>query len=438
MPEWLDAFVSRFSANKKTVAEVNVKDLPKVNWKDETFYVNFTHDGAVLYNEYGNEVSLIDEAKSMEDVNNYLNKNSVVTGSTDAENVVTANEDVPESAEGTEGSSETTTDAEVTAEVDEDFNNELLKVTKDEVTDDSEIVAENETAKKEVVADEFDSPQPEIQTKQTPTAPADTQTTQNAQSQDVQNDNQESTTTAKIEYVSIDDYNKLLAKVKSLEKCVVAFSEAQHAYTEIPNDAYDLRSQDEEVKHFQESAEGSQAIIDKEHSLDLSKMSDRSKLNETFLNDIDDAEAVEVVTEVPEEVSTETVEPVEEVKIDNDGDSDSDDVVEVVEEPQEVMEDTEVVAPQDTDDEETVEVVDSDEVPEIVIEEDDSDDEEPKIVELTSDEDIDNFSNQVCPLCKTSSLQCEGKVGNYLGVTCSHCGGEFAVSDDMSQIYVKK
>jgi hypothetical protein len=39
MASWLETFISKY--NNKVTAETNVKNLPKVNWKDETFYVNF-------------------------------------------------------------------------------------------------------------------------------------------------------------------------------------------------------------------------------------------------------------------------------------------------------------------------------------------------------------------------------------------------------------
>jgi hypothetical protein len=142
MASWLETFISKY--NNKVTAETNVKNLPKVNWKDETFYVNFNPDGAVLYNDYGNEVSLIDDAKTVEDVNKYLNENSIVASvegndSTDCEDkdedktstnqeendkeadrTVVGNEDIEDSS--------VDTGADVTADIDDSFENELKKV----------------------------------------------------------------------------------------------------------------------------------------------------------------------------------------------------------------------------------------------------------------------------------------------------------------------
>jgi hypothetical protein len=74
--------------------------------------------------------------------------------------------------------------------------------------------------------------------------------------------------------------------VDNKHKRLVALTEQQYARTETPNDAYDLNSENEEVKHFEEAAQDTQKIIDKEHELDLSNMNDRVKLNENFLNEL--------------------------------------------------------------------------------------------------------------------------------------------------------
>ena len=80
LPSWLDSFVNKIQ-NKK-VATKNVKNLPTVTWKNETYYVNLTDDGAVLYNDQANEVMSMDGVKSIEQVNDELNKDSVVASKT--------------------------------------------------------------------------------------------------------------------------------------------------------------------------------------------------------------------------------------------------------------------------------------------------------------------------------------------------------------------
>lgn len=63
----------------KKAAEINIKDLPKIVWNDETFYVLFDVDSgkATILNEFTNVVTTID-AKSIEEVDELLNSKQVV------------------------------------------------------------------------------------------------------------------------------------------------------------------------------------------------------------------------------------------------------------------------------------------------------------------------------------------------------------------------
>lgn len=218
-----------------------------------------------------------------------------------------------------------------------------------------------------------------------------------------------------------------------------AYTEAQHAYTSPENDVYDLNSQDEEVKHFNESEKATQKVIDREHELDLSKMSDRAKLNEYFLDDIDKEmdvvdealndipshdELVDMVEQDPqgageEEIDTPEVED-EVIKVDDETPTDE---VEI-----------ETDAPVEEVVEEVVEELPDDEKA-VVVEEEPTD--MPVIVTLDSPDNVDKFVNQQCPICNAKkSLQGIQKVANLTGVVCKHCGQEYAVGNDY--IYLKK
>ena len=214
-----------------------------------------------------------------------------------------------------------------------------------------------------------------------------------------------------------------------------AYTEAQHAYTSPENDAYDLNSQDEEVKHFNESEKATQKVIDREHELDLSKMSDRAKLNEYFLDDID--KEMDVVDEALNDVPSHD-ELVDMVEQDPQGAGEEEiDTPEVEDEVIKVDDETptdEVEIETDAPVEEVVEELPDDEKA-VVVEEEPTD--MPVIVTLDSPDDVDKFVNQQCPICNAKkSLQGIQKVANLTGVVCKHCGKEYAVGND--HIYLKK
>ena len=214
-----------------------------------------------------------------------------------------------------------------------------------------------------------------------------------------------------------------------------AYTEAQHAYTSPENDAYDLNSQDEEVKHFNESEKATQKVIDREHELDLSKMSDRAKLNEYFLDDID--KETDVVDEALNDVPSHD-ELVDMVEQDPQGAGEEEiDTPEVEDEVIKVDDETptdEVEIETDAPVEEVVEELPDDEKA-VVVEEEPTD--MPVIVTLDSPDDVDKFVNQQCPICNAKkSLQGIQKVANLTGVVCKHCGKEYAVGND--HIYLKK
>jgi hypothetical protein len=199
--------------------------------------------------------------------------------------------------------------------------------------------------------------------------------------------------------------------LNALEKTVKAFQAEQRAYTEIPNDAYDLNCQEEEVKHFNENAEATQKVIDKEHELDMSKMSDRAKLNENFIKDVveqDNVEQTEAVNEVvaPAEVPAE--ETTEETPV------------------EEVVEETAPV-------EETVETVEEPSVEEVTPAEETPVEDVMTDAELVAldDKQFEEFSNQVCPFCHKQSLTPVDEADGVIGVRCEDCGKEFAVGDEV-------
>lgn len=530
LPKWLNDLAECMRGDKqKKVAVKNVQNLPKVNWKDETFYVDFTKQGAVLYNSFGNEVQLVDGATSVDEVNRYMNENSVVASldgndSTDSQDSV--DEGMTKQANETDDAFELelkkiadTIDNEKEIEVvdehpmdeptvdDNEPSTDEVKIVEDEIeptdTVNNTVVGEDciPQSSEDLVGepsqsaeDVCDAPAQEImyrdnalttvgenasdksipcvgdtiyvgghpctfegvttipagtkvnvvdlpveetdeelpEEKVTEKVVAEDENTNSADSTDTNTEDTQTTdsstdtnTSDSSEFVSKASYNRLLSIVKNLERKIakmegnkmtkntkgfsrknkrnklVAFTEAQHAYTTIPNDAYDLNSQDLEVQHFVDSAELSKFIIDKEHELDLSNMRDRVKLNDYFLKDL-----LSVYEDLGD-VIDEAVSPTDDVVIDD-----------VIEEPSEQV----VVIPS-----ETIEEVNPE-----------CDDEYCDVVLIDDDKMLDEFAEQNCPMCHAhKSLKGMRKIAGVIGVSCSKCGKEYAVSAN-NKVYAKK
>ena len=530
LPKWLNDLAECMRGDKqKKVAVKNVQNLPKVNWKDETFYVDFTKQGAVLYNSFGNEVQLVDGATSVDEVNRYMNENSVVASldgndSTDSQDSV--DEGMTKQANETDDAFELelkkiadTIDNEKEIEVvdehpmdeptvdDNEPSTDEVKIVEDEIeptdTVNNTVVGEDciPQSSEDLVGepsqsaeDVCDAPAQEIMYRDnalttvgenasdTPsiavgdtvyvgghpctfqgvtTLPAGTEVhvvdlpveetveelpeeevtekvvaedenTNSADSTDTNTEDTQTTdsstdtnTSDSSEFVSKASYNRLLSIVKNLERKIakmegnkmtkntngfsrknkrnklVAFTEAQHAYTTIPNDAYDLNSQDLEVQHFVDSAELSKFIIDKEHELDLSNMRDRAKLNDYFLKDL-----LSVYEDLGD-VIDEAVSPTDDVVVDD-----------IIEEPSEQV----VVIPSETIEEANPEC----------------EDEYCDVVLIDDDKMLDEFAEQNCPMCHAhKSLKGMRKVAGVIGVSCSKCGKEYAVSAN-NKVYAKK
>lgn len=224
MPSWLRQACEFVGKKKEVVAEaVSLESLPTVEWKDETFHVKFNNNGAILYNKFKNEVRNIDRATTVEEVQQILDKD--VVAEVEDDNVVTANQEdqVANSIED---------EQPMIIEDDKEFNDELVKLANEEEKIDVE---------KQVVAEDI---------------------TEEITDNDVL---KTSINTVQEEFVSLKDYNHIVARVNQLErelkkmvkvakkmdKLSLAFSEAQRAYNpEVIN--VDNGAQELEVQHYQE------------------------------------------------------------------------------------------------------------------------------------------------------------------------------------------
>lgn len=473
LPEWLSTLADVFKEKKNAKAEMQVSNLPTVNWNDNTFYVDAVDGEVTLYNQYGNEVLklMVNELGKTEDedvvsaVDKYLNEHYVTAsvnseGATTFEKKVTAEEEdvdvdlddngmnlgdemdmvfekelekvasmedgMPEdegseSSDGTEQQTATASVEEVEENAEEEPVNEENVEEEAPVAEPEPVVSDEEPA---ITTDPVVTEQPEEKAgepsqgvedeageisegiddvaTENNVAPADDFSFDDVDAEPVEEgceceecacEGCEEEPESKEGFVSLASYNRLVARLNALEKTVKAFQAEQRAYTD-PGDVYDLNCQEEEVKNFQDSAAETQAVIDAEHELDMSKMSDRAKLNENFVNDVinNNAEQTEAVNEVvaPAEVPSETSE-------------------EAAEEP-----------------------VTEEEVP---VEEGATEGEETDYVAL-NEEQLNKFAEKVCPFCGKEHLTPVDEVDGVIGVRCDDCGKEFAVSDD--EVYTTK
>ena len=90
-PGWIDEFISAFSRTAGTVkADININDLDEIIWNDEKYRVMFDENGANIINEFGNTVTSLEGVKSLQEVDERLNKKQVVTESINISNEIEA------------------------------------------------------------------------------------------------------------------------------------------------------------------------------------------------------------------------------------------------------------------------------------------------------------------------------------------------------------
>lgn len=82
---WIEDFISNFSKVEASddceikTAEINLNDLEKVVWNDETFYVSFDENGASIVNGFGNTVTTLKDIHTLEEVDKKLNGKQIVS-----------------------------------------------------------------------------------------------------------------------------------------------------------------------------------------------------------------------------------------------------------------------------------------------------------------------------------------------------------------------
>lgn len=389
---WIEDFLTNFAkttndrevkATKETIAEININDLDKVVWNDETFYVYFDETGASIINVFGNIVTVLDGITTLEDVNKQLNSKQIVSGIEE----------------------ELVVNAEIENEIEQALSNIKADVNDDQVAQEY-VDSYNEQTNNE-------SERPE------------------------QQDNSFSglTSTGLVEMIAplktFDEKTAAMISEKFAEmeeKLINTFEEKINAmmeqmYARInPGNIYDMSDQvqREEVLKFTDEAAETEQQISQENAIDRTIVDNRystqpSEIEQPLIQDnIEDIDNEEVIEE-------NDVEEVINESIDNDEVSDktitNDDNVEVLEESE---------AEEVTDDDDIIELEEINE----------EDDEEIEDVELEGD-DAEVFKQAKCPYCSTSLSKTAMK-DNSIEITCDNhdCGTRYSVDINTGKIYI--
>ena len=406
-PDWLNDLVGVLKEKKDITAETNVQNLPTVNWEDETFYVKFTQYGATLYNKFATIVKEIDGVSTIEEVDKYINDSTVVALKKQA------NSELPQDPHNNvEEAFEDNEQIEVIEDNQDKVIEELL---------DEPVSLEEESNE---LTEELDKLINEDK------APATKEYMENTEPKDVPlPDNNTEFLSLKNEVKELRTLvEDLIAKLNTpqevneesnditfanrLSKLEKKYAELYHAYCD-DDVCYDLNCEEEEMKHVNESIDLSQKILDKEHELDLSKQSERGMLNADFLKEILDdfknnlQDYVEETGDYIEEINDELQDTIEEG----------------IEETKDFIDE---VCEEDIDCEEDMEE------PENIEEDDDV------IILLEDPQAIEEFSEQICPLCHKHELAAIDMKNHHVNVKCASCQKDFDVDLDNNEIYYTK
>ena len=394
-PDWLNDLVGVLKEKKDITAETNVQNLPTVNWEDETFYVKFTQYGATLYNKFATIVKEIDGVSTIEEVDKYINDSTVVALKKQA------NSELPQDPHNNvEEAFEDNEQIEVIEDNQDKVIEELL---------DEPVSLEEESNE---LTEELDKLINEDK------APATKEYMENTEPKDVPlPDNNTEFLSLKNEVKELRTLvEDLIAKLNTpqevneesnditfanrLSKLEKKYAELYHAYCD--DDVY-----------VNESIDLSQKILDKEHELDLSKQSERGMLNADFLKEILDdfknnlQDYVEETGDYIEEINDELQDTIEEG----------------IEETKDFIDE---VCEEDIDCEEDMEE------PENIEEDDDV------IILLEDPQAIEEFSEQICPLCHKHELAAIDMKNHHVNVKCASCQKDFDVDLDNNEIYYTK
>lgn len=258
----------------ETMATININDLEKIVWNDETFRVHFDENGANVINEFGNSVTFLKGLKTIEEVDHALNSKQVVTSSDDIqeEEVITAEESDSEFEEA------------LTAAIDSIPTEE-----------DQEVVANEEEMIEDITGEED-------------------------LGEELVASNKE------------DVFEAIVAGFEELEKRLATVEQMYARNPQFTQDEMATQVQQEEAKHFTETADETQKQISNEQNHDLTTPAGRVEVSNTSQPSEIEQMVTEDITEDTNEKEVEdikdTEEPTQEEQVTDENTEDSNENVE--------------------------------------------------------------------------------------------------------------
>lgn len=374
---WIEDFLTSFAktteAAKETVAEININDLDKVVWNDETFYVYFDEIGASVINVFGNIVTTLDGVTTLDDVNKQLNSKQIVS-SVDETLVVDA--EMENEIEQALSSIADVNDDQAAQEYVESYNEQSNE---DNNTEFNEVQA---TLKPFNISEEK---------------------------------------TAELIGEKLAEMEERL--INTFEEKMNAMMEQMYARMN-PGNVYDMgeQVQREEVLKFTDEAAETEQQIAQENAIDRTTVDNRYSTTPTVEEPVLD-ESVEEVEESFEETFSEEVveETTEEVFEEEVSEEVSEEVVEEILDEVEVLEESEA-------EEVTEDILELEEIEEVT--------EEIDGVELEGD-DAEVFKEAKCPYCSTSLSKTAMKTNSIEVTCDNHsCGTRYSVDINTGKIYI--
>lgn len=454
--KWLEDFVNTMSGKKEEpvvdesikTADINVLDLPKVVWNDETFYVLFDNEKstAKLYNKFSNEVTTIKNVNSIEDVDKHLNSQQVVTSEFDDELKKVTEADMDD------GNLDTTQNpaypnaapADPNQQPIQDPNNPNLN------QDPNAPQQPTITASVEHDYDEITKNLKQFDSEAYYVGQSDDHVTFFVSGEKLKlpeaieliekysnytgepEENTAETITEDIEKVGETlDYMKRIADLEEQVNGLATTIEelrGQLFARQDPGNIYDSNTMAEEVKHIEETSKATADQIAQDNATDITTMNGRISLVERMRQDLQPI--MEMTEEIPENIDTiETEAPVENetTEVNDEVKPETEEVKEeITPETEEVTEEpvVEDITPEDDNEDKTEDI------------EDDEDTKKSDIISLNA-KDSKIFKKAICPHCGDDGLTKAAQVGSYVGVYCKGCTAEFAVNVSTEEIFIK-
>lgn len=428
---WLDDFVNSLSKKKEDItasvkqADININDLPKVVWNDETFHVLFDEKGAQILNGFGITVQTLENVTTIEEVDKALNSKQVIVAENEEAEDIFAEELKKAAAYIKEADLTNTTPSNPTGAQE----NQIMQ---QELNQQPEQPAQPTTP---------EQPKPEEP------APVAEPVQASVECEEVVEDIEEEITKKASIFDLMNKVAELEQQVVNLNQEVLNLKQQEYAHAEKPVPGeLDLNVEQTELQHVQEMANATEQEIEQEHQIDLTTPAGRISLKDRLKNDLntimttDDANlnvnqeeldllnkpemSMEMGVEVETPAMETTEEPIEEVK------------------PEQVEVDPEVGSNEEVPtenpelpQEETVETESTEEPVEEVKPEEEK--EEKEMVVKLNEKDTKIFKKGICPDCGENHVVKANAVGKMVGLYCQGCDTEYAVDTETEEIYKK-